>query len=173
MSIFIVICYSVQVPWFRIIQLWIQCLMVYNIKNIKLILGAFVPKKFLMLNRYHFLHKHIIYNLEVVICKDIVSKFVKVLKEIVMYCNIQSFEKDQCSFRGRHGHYYMAFGFTTTCTISAYHHWSCEFEPHWRWGVLDTTLCDKICQWLAATGQWFPAGTLVSSTNKLTATIYM
>ena len=34
-----------------------------------------------------------------------------------------------------------------------------------RWGVLDTMLCDKICQWLAA-GQWFSPGTLVSSTNK-------
>jgi len=34
-----------------------------------------------------------------------------------------------------------------------------------RWGVLDTTLCDKVCQWLAA-GWWFSPGTLVSSTNK-------
>ena len=34
-----------------------------------------------------------------------------------------------------------------------------------RWGVLDTTLCDKVCQWLAA-GQWFSPGTPVSSTNK-------
>ena len=33
------------------------------------------------------------------------------------------------------------------------------------WGVLDTTLCDKVCQWLAA-GQWFSLGTPVSSTNK-------
>ena len=42
---------------------------------------------------------------------------------------------------------------------------SCEFEPHsWR-GVLDTTLCDSVCQWLA-TGQWFSPGTPVSSTNK-------
>ena len=32
-------------------------------------------------------------------------------------------------------------------------------------GVLDTTLCDKICQVLA-TGQWFSPGTPVSSTNK-------
>jgi hypothetical protein len=32
-------------------------------------------------------------------------------------------------------------------------------------GVLDTTLCDKVCQWLAA-GQWFSPGTPVSSTNK-------
>jgi hypothetical protein len=32
-------------------------------------------------------------------------------------------------------------------------------------GVLNTTLCDKICQWLAAS-RWFSPGTLVSSTNK-------
>jgi hypothetical protein len=29
----------------------------------------------------------------------------------------------------------------------------------------DTTLCDKVCQWLV-TGRWFSQGTLVSSTNK-------
>ena len=34
----------------------------------------------------------------------------------------------------------------------------------WR-GVLNTTLCDKVCQWLA-TGWWFSPGTPVSSTNK-------
>ena len=32
-------------------------------------------------------------------------------------------------------------------------------------GVLNTTLCDNVCQWLA-TGQWFSSGVLVSSTNK-------
>jgi hypothetical protein len=32
-------------------------------------------------------------------------------------------------------------------------------------GVFDTTLCDKVCQCLAA-GQWFSPGTLVSSSNK-------
>jgi hypothetical protein len=32
-------------------------------------------------------------------------------------------------------------------------------------GVLDTILCDKVCQWLAA-GQWFSPGTPVSFTNK-------
>jgi hypothetical protein len=32
-------------------------------------------------------------------------------------------------------------------------------------GVHDTTLCDKVCQWLA-TGQWFSPGTPVSSTTK-------
>ena len=31
--------------------------------------------------------------------------------------------------------------------------------------ALDTTLCDKVCQWLAA-GRWFSLGTPVSSTNK-------
>ena len=32
-------------------------------------------------------------------------------------------------------------------------------------GVLDTTLCDEICQWLVA-GQWFSLGTPISSINK-------
>jgi hypothetical protein len=32
--------------------------------------------------------------------------------------------------------------------------------------VVDTTLCDKVCQWLAA-GRWFSPGTLVSSTCKI------
>jgi len=54
-------------------------------------------------------------------------------------------------------------GFTTTCAISDYHHKSCKFESSsWR-GVLNTTLCDKICQWLAA-GRWFSPGTRISFT---------
>jgi len=62
------------------------------------------------------------------------------------------------------GHDRMVVGFTTTCAISAYNHWSCEFEPRsWR-GVLDTIVCDKVCQWLA-TGRWFSLGTPVFSTN--------
>ena len=40
----------------------------------------------------------------------------------------------------------------------------------WVWiplrrGVLDTSLCDKFCQWLV-TSLWFSPGTPVSSTNK-------
>jgi hypothetical protein len=35
-----------------------------------------------------------------------------------------------------------------------------------RRGVLDTTLCDEVCQWLAA-GRWFSTGIPVSSTNKI------
>ena len=32
-------------------------------------------------------------------------------------------------------------------------------------GVLDTTICDEVCQWIAV-GRWFSLGTQVSSTNK-------
>jgi hypothetical protein len=40
----------------------------------------------------------------------------------------------------------LVVGFTTTCAISAYHHF--EF---WSWrDVLHTTLCDKVCQLLSA-----------------------
>ena len=42
-------------------------------------------------------------------------------------------------------------------TSGQYHRW-------WS-SVLDTTLCDKVCQWLAAS-QWFSQSTPVSSTNK-------
>ena len=64
--------------------------------------------------------------------------------------------------RDRRGHDCLVVGFTTAC---AYHNKSCEFESHsWR-GVLDATLCDKVCQ-RVATGRWISPGTLVSSTNK-------
>ena len=42
----------------------------------------------------------------------------------------------------------MVVELTTTCAIIAYHHLGCEFETHsWR-GVLDKTLCDKVCGFL-------------------------
>ena len=59
----------------------------------------------------------------------------------------------------------MVVVFTTTCVISAYYHRGCEFELCSWQGVLDTTLCDKVYQWLA-TGQWFSPGIPVSSTNE-------
>jgi hypothetical protein len=59
----------------------------------------------------------------------------------------------------RHGRDHMIVGVSTTYAISAYHHWCCEFESDQGEG---TTLCDKVCQCLAA-GRWYP---LVSSTNK-------
>jgi hypothetical protein len=38
-------------------------------------------------------------------------------------------------WRGRHGRDRMVVGFTTTCGISAYHHWCCEFESRTGRGV--------------------------------------
>ena len=40
-----------------------------------------------------------------------------------------------------------------------------NFRIPLRWGVLNATLCDKVCLWLAA-GQWLSLGTPVSPTNK-------
>ena len=57
---------------------------------------------------------------------------------------------------GRRGRDRMVVGFTPL---------NLWFRIPLRLGVLDTTLCDKVCQWLAA-GRWFSPGTLVSPTNK-------
>ena len=60
---------------------------------------------------------------------------------------------------------YIVIGSAVLLNIQSYHHLSCEFESRsWR-GVLDTTLCDKVCKWLA-TGRWVSPGTSVSSSNK-------
>jgi hypothetical protein len=48
----------------------------------------------------------------------------------------------------------MVVGFTTTYAISAYHQYSCEFEPRWWRGVLDTTLCDKVDSDLRQVGEF-------------------
>jgi hypothetical protein len=45
----------------------------------------------------------------------------------------------------------MVVGFTTICAIIVYYH--CQFEPRSWWGVLHSTLCDKV-------GQWFVTGFL-------------
>jgi hypothetical protein len=69
-----------------------------------------------------------------------------------------------CSYVDRGRRDSMVVRFTTTCTISACRRKSREFElPSWL-GVLDTTLSDKVCQWLG-TGWWFSPCTPVSSTN--------
>ena len=49
---------------------------------------------------------------------------------------------------GCHGPDHMVVGFTATYAISAHHHSSCE-SCSWQ-GVLDTTLCDNVCQCLVA-----------------------
>ena len=71
--------------------------------------------------------------------------------------------------RGRRGRDRAVVRYTTTCAISAYHHWRCEFEPRSLWGVLDTTLCDKVCQWPAAGRSFSPSTPPI----KLTMTIYL
>jgi hypothetical protein len=64
------------------------------------------------------------------------------------------------TYRGRDR---LAVGFITAYAINA-------FESHlWR-GVLDTTLCDKDYQLLAA-DRWFSPGTPFPKPIKLTATI--
>ena len=69
------------------------------------------------------------------------------------------------NIRGRLGLDRMVVGFITSYVIKC-------LSPLklWVWislgrGVIDTTLCDKVYQWLV-TGRWFPLGTPVSSTNK-------
>ena len=68
--------------------------------------------------------------------------------------------------RGRRGHDCMIVGFTTMYLYN-----QCLWlltlwvRIPFMLCVLDTTLCDKVCQWLAA-GRWFSLGTPVSSTNK-------
>ena len=60
---------------------------------------------------------------------------------------------------GHRGRYRIVVGFITTYAISV-----SPLIP-FRRCVLNTTLCDKICQSFA-TGQWFSQGTPVSFTNK-------
>ena len=70
--------------------------------------------------------------------------------------------------RGRRGR--MVVGIITTDAFSAYHHYSCEFESRsWR-GVLDTTLCNKVCRWFA-TERWFSPGTPVSNRHDICSSV--
>jgi len=55
-------------------------------------------------------------------------------------------------------HTYRSCAILTTKVVSS------RTVRSWR-GVLDTTSCDKVCQWLAA-DRWFSPGTPVSSINK-------
>jgi hypothetical protein len=54
----------------------------------------------------------------------------------------------------------MVVGFTTISAICAYQ----QFKPRSYRCVIDTTVCDKVFQWLA-TCRWFSLGTPFSSTN--------
>ena len=47
--------------------------------------------------------------------------------------------------------------------MGSFHQTRCEFDIRW-WGVIDTTLCEKVYRWLA-TGRWFPLHSPVSFTK--------
>jgi len=119
--------------------------------------GVFVLKPeeyFSMFIMYWGLNTHVRTTICILKCKASVKSLFSFIIEIVTD-----------KYWGRCGRNRMVVGFTTTYAISAYHHESCEFGTcSWR-GVLDTTLCDKVFQLLAA-GWWFSNDTLVSSTNK-------
>ena len=69
------------------------------------------------------------------------------------------------TMRGCCGRDRMVVGFISTYAISAHHQLTLRVWIPLRRGLLDTTLCDKVCQWLA-TGRWFSPGITVSFTNK-------
>ena len=66
---------------------------------------------------------------------------------------------------GRRGRDHMEAEFTINYASSTYHPLSLWARIPLRLGVLDTTLCDEVCQCLAV-GRWFSPCTPVSSTNK-------
>jgi len=60
---------------------------------------------------------------------------------------------------------YSSFQFSVLCFLFCYRFCLVSNIVFGSWrDVLDTTLCDKVCQWPAVGG--FPPGTPVSSTNK-------
>jgi hypothetical protein len=63
-------------------------------------------------------------------------------------CHIHIVSMIQIQMRERCGHDRTIVGFTTTCAISAHHHYSYKFQSHSWLGVLYTTLSGKVCQWL-------------------------
>jgi hypothetical protein len=94
-------------------------------------------------------------TIQIILCHVIIFYPIELILYYVRYNN-----------RDCRGRDCMIVGFTITCAISVYLHTTknCEFQSRsWR-GVLDTTLCDKVCQWLA-TGRCFSLGPPVSCTN--------
>jgi hypothetical protein len=78
-----------------------------------------------------------------------------------MYCDIFNFHLDL--YYGR-----MVVGFTTTCAISAYHHWCCEFESQSGRGVQHYVI--KFVSHLRQVGGFLQV-LRIPSPIKLTATI--
>jgi len=64
----------------------------------------------------------------------------------IFFLNLLRFNIAYLTSRDRRGRDHMVVGFTMICGISAYHHLRCEFKSCSWWGVLDTTLCHKMCK---------------------------
>ena len=67
-------------------------------------------------------------------------------------------------FRGHHGRDHIVVGFITNLCNQCLLQLTLGVRISLRRGLINTTLCVKVCQWLA-TGRWFSPCTLVSSTN--------
>ena len=78
-----------------------------------------------------------------------------IIKKTLLFHLFSRFLSCSCPYPSiRRGRDRMVVGFTTTCAISPYRHWSCEFKSRLWCGVLDATLCDKVCH-LLSTGRCF------------------
>ena len=69
--------------------------------------------------------------------------------------------KHNIQTKGLRGRYRMVVGFTTTSAICDYQ----QFKQRSYRCVIDTTVCDQVCQWLT-TYQWYPLSPQFFSTNK-------
>ena len=105
---------------------------------------------FLLLSFYSVITLFVLLSFYSVITLFVILSFYSVITFLWRDCS------RDCRVRDR-----MVVGFTITYAISAYHHWCCEFAIRARC----TTVCDKVCQWLAPC-RWFSPGTPVSSTHK-------
>ena len=109
---------------------------------------------------------HFLINFTEIICFKFLG-FPIWIKSFSAFSLYMSFMKEPWNVirRGCRDHDSMVVGFITTYAISAHHPpLMLLVRIPLRRGVLDTTLCDKVCQWLV-TGRLFSPGTLVSSAN--------
>jgi hypothetical protein len=95
----------------------------------------------------------------IIYCQQLQLNKIQTKAVFIFVCDFQLCLLRILVYKGRRDR--MVVGFTTTYAINTYHYQRCEFESHSG----DTTLCYKVCQWLA-TGRWFSQSTQVSSTNK-------
>ena len=86
----------------------------------------------------------------------ITSSLLSRIRQTLVFCSCDNFSMHIIN-KGRCSHNRMVVGFTSTYVISGQHR-------SWR-GVLDTTICDHVCQLLTA-GQQVTLSTPDSSANK-------